>query len=148
MCAAVQAAIGGWHCLALSDEGQVYCWGGNEYQQCGLVAPDEQPQPGSQAAAAAAAEQDAAGQGSNMTDGLLAAAAAAVAKAAGLNGHAANGAAGSGNSQAAGSRAAAGEDRSYGVLPAVRDILVPLRCMPGLVVRQVRGTQAQEAAGH
>jgi alpha-tubulin suppressor-like RCC1 family protein len=24
----VQAAIGGWHCLALSDEGQVYCWGG------------------------------------------------------------------------------------------------------------------------
>jgi alpha-tubulin suppressor-like RCC1 family protein len=22
----VQAAIGGWHCLALSDEGQVYSW--------------------------------------------------------------------------------------------------------------------------
>lgn len=39
-----QAAIGGWHCLALSDEGQVYCWGGNEYQQCGYVLPDEQQQ--------------------------------------------------------------------------------------------------------
>jgi alpha-tubulin suppressor-like RCC1 family protein len=24
----LQAAIGGWHCLALSDGGQVYCWGG------------------------------------------------------------------------------------------------------------------------
>ena len=30
-----QAAIGGWHCLALSDGGQVYAWGGNEYGQCG-----------------------------------------------------------------------------------------------------------------
>lgn len=37
---ALQAAIGGWHCLALDAEGQVYCWGGNEYQQCGWVAPD------------------------------------------------------------------------------------------------------------
>lgn len=32
----LQAAIGGWHCLALSEEGQVYAWGGNEYNQCGL----------------------------------------------------------------------------------------------------------------
>lgn len=47
----MQAAIGGWHCLALDSDGQVYCWGGNEYQQCGLVAPeDDEPadcQPGS-----------------------------------------------------------------------------------------------------
>ncbi|KAI8473148.1 MAG: regulator of chromosome condensation 1/beta-lactamase-inhibitor protein II [Monoraphidium minutum] len=35
----VQAAIGGWHCLALSEEGQVYAWGGNEYNQCGLQDP-------------------------------------------------------------------------------------------------------------
>ncbi len=32
----VQAAIGGWHCLAVSAEGQAYSWGGNEYGQCGL----------------------------------------------------------------------------------------------------------------
>jgi hypothetical protein len=32
----LKAAIGGWHCLAVSDEGQVYAWGGNEYSQCGL----------------------------------------------------------------------------------------------------------------
>lgn len=32
----VQAAIGGWHCLALSDAGRVYAWGGNEYLQCGV----------------------------------------------------------------------------------------------------------------
>ncbi len=31
-----QVAIGGWHCLGLSTEGQVYAWGGNEYQQCGF----------------------------------------------------------------------------------------------------------------
>jgi hypothetical protein len=31
-----QAAIGGWHCLALDDDGQTYAWGGNEYNQCGL----------------------------------------------------------------------------------------------------------------
>ena len=31
-----QAAIGGWHCLAVSAEGQAYSWGGNEYGQCGL----------------------------------------------------------------------------------------------------------------
>lgn len=32
----MQAAIGGWHCLAVSDEGHVYAWGGNEYEQCAL----------------------------------------------------------------------------------------------------------------
>lgn len=32
----IQAAIGGWHCLALSESGKLYAWGGNEYQQCGL----------------------------------------------------------------------------------------------------------------
>lgn len=32
----VQAAIGGWHCLALTDQGQLFSWGGNEYQQCGV----------------------------------------------------------------------------------------------------------------
>lgn len=31
----VQAAIGGWHCLAVDDQGQAYAWGGNEYGQCG-----------------------------------------------------------------------------------------------------------------
>lgn len=31
-----QVALGGWHCLALSKEGQVYAWGGNEYLQCGI----------------------------------------------------------------------------------------------------------------
>eukprot|EP00210_Caulerpa_lentillifera_P006549 g6254.t1 len=30
----IQAAIGGWHCLALDNEGRVYAWGGNEYMQC------------------------------------------------------------------------------------------------------------------
>ncbi|KAJ8759206.1 hypothetical protein K2173_004644 [Erythroxylum novogranatense] len=30
------AAIGGWHCLAVDDEGRAYAWGicGNEYGQC------------------------------------------------------------------------------------------------------------------
>ncbi|XP_011011191.1 PREDICTED: ultraviolet-B receptor UVR8-like isoform X3 [Populus euphratica] len=31
----VQAAIGGWHCLAVDDQGRAYSWGGNEYGQCG-----------------------------------------------------------------------------------------------------------------
>lgn len=31
----VQAAIGGWHCLAVDDNGRAYAWGGNEYGQCG-----------------------------------------------------------------------------------------------------------------
>ncbi|AQK52432.1 regulator of chromosome condensation3 [Zea mays] len=31
----VQAAIGGWHCLAVDDKGRAYAWGGNEYGQCG-----------------------------------------------------------------------------------------------------------------
>eukprot|EP01025_Chloroclados_australasicus_P016188 TRINITY_DN18019_c0_g1_i2.p1 TRINITY_DN18019_c0_g1~~TRINITY_DN18019_c0_g1_i2.p1 ORF type:complete len:499 (-),score=79.40 TRINITY_DN18019_c0_g1_i2:435-1931(-) len=31
-----QVAIGGWHCLALSEKGEVFAWGGNEYFQCGL----------------------------------------------------------------------------------------------------------------
>eukprot|EP00252_Welwitschia_mirabilis_P008229 TRINITY_DN1997_c0_g1_i1.p1 TRINITY_DN1997_c0_g1~~TRINITY_DN1997_c0_g1_i1.p1 ORF type:complete len:395 (-),score=50.19 TRINITY_DN1997_c0_g1_i1:384-1568(-) len=31
----LQAAIGGWHCLAVDDHGQAYAWGGNEYGQCG-----------------------------------------------------------------------------------------------------------------
>ncbi|GAB4832276.1 hypothetical protein Ancab_006290 [Ancistrocladus abbreviatus] len=31
----VQAAIGGWHCLAVDDPGCAYAWGGNEYGQCG-----------------------------------------------------------------------------------------------------------------
>ena len=29
----VQVALGGWHCLALDDAGQLYAWGGNEYGQ-------------------------------------------------------------------------------------------------------------------
>ncbi|KAL5995732.1 hypothetical protein ACLOJK_025801 [Asimina triloba] len=31
----IQAAIGGWHCLAVDDQGRAYAWGGNEYGQCG-----------------------------------------------------------------------------------------------------------------
>lgn len=30
----LQVAINGWHCLALSDTGKLYAWGGNEYNQC------------------------------------------------------------------------------------------------------------------
>ncbi|GFR50047.1 hypothetical protein Agub_g12098 [Astrephomene gubernaculifera] len=33
----VQVATGGWHCLALSDTGGMFAWGGNEYGQCGSV---------------------------------------------------------------------------------------------------------------
>ena len=33
----VQAACGGWHCLAVSNTGQAYAWGGNEYMQCGVA---------------------------------------------------------------------------------------------------------------
>lgn len=29
-----QAAIGGWHCLAVDTNGRAYAWGGNEYGQC------------------------------------------------------------------------------------------------------------------
>lgn len=32
----VQTALGGWHCLALSETGHMYAWGGNEYMQCGV----------------------------------------------------------------------------------------------------------------
>mmetsp|Transcript_27994 Transcript_27994/g.61263 ORF Transcript_27994/g.61263 Transcript_27994/m.61263 type:complete len:471 (-) Transcript_27994:159-1571(-) len=32
----VQAAVGGWHCLALGSQGEVYAWGGNEYTQCAV----------------------------------------------------------------------------------------------------------------
>jgi hypothetical protein len=123
---------------------------GNEYQQCGLVAPDEQPQPGTQAAAAQAAAAAAQGSSSSRgTDGLLAAAAAAMAKAAGMPGAAANGASSSSRRRLQPSDtngAAPGAcDTSYnyssvyGVLPAARDILVPRCCMPGLAVKQVRG---------
>lgn len=31
----VQAAVDGWHCLAVDDQGRAYAWGGNEYGQCG-----------------------------------------------------------------------------------------------------------------
>ena len=34
----VQVAAGGWHCLAVSQEGKMYAWGGNEYFQCGVDA--------------------------------------------------------------------------------------------------------------
>lgn len=33
-----QVAIGGWHCLALTDRGTMFAWGGNEYGQCALEA--------------------------------------------------------------------------------------------------------------
>jgi alpha-tubulin suppressor-like RCC1 family protein len=34
----VQVAAGGWHCLAVSEDGKIYAWGGNEYFQCGVDA--------------------------------------------------------------------------------------------------------------
>ena len=34
----VQVAAGGWHCLAVTAEGKIYAWGGNEYFQCGVDA--------------------------------------------------------------------------------------------------------------
>lgn len=34
----VQVAAGGWHCVAVTNEGKMYAWGGNEYFQCGLDA--------------------------------------------------------------------------------------------------------------
>ncbi|CAG9462728.1 unnamed protein product [Pedinophyceae sp. YPF-701] len=30
-----QAALGGWHCIALDSQGGLWTWGGNEYAQCG-----------------------------------------------------------------------------------------------------------------
>ncbi|KAL0007407.1 hypothetical protein SO802_008909 [Lithocarpus litseifolius] len=30
-----RAAIGGWHCLAVDEQGRAYAWGGIEYGQCG-----------------------------------------------------------------------------------------------------------------
>ncbi|CAL5369685.1 unnamed protein product [Camellia sinensis] len=41
----VQAAIGGWHCLAVDDQGRAYAWGGNEYGQCGEE-PERKDDPG------------------------------------------------------------------------------------------------------
>lgn len=35
----VQVAVNGWHCLALSETGQVFAWGGNEYQQVAPYSP-------------------------------------------------------------------------------------------------------------
>ena len=37
-----QVAIGGWHCLAVDSTGQAHSWGGNEYGQCGVDAPEGQ----------------------------------------------------------------------------------------------------------
>lgn len=99
---APQAAIGGWHCLALDADGQVYCWGGNEYQQCGWVAPEGDESPG-----------DAARQGQLGADGTRAELRWPRCVTGGGNGGA------------------------HGVLPNVRDILVPRVCMPGLKIKQV-----------
>ncbi|GJP30282.1 hypothetical protein CLOM_g446 [Closterium sp. NIES-68] len=37
----VQAAIGGWHCLALNEKGTAFSWGGNEYGQCAAKVADK-----------------------------------------------------------------------------------------------------------
>jgi len=34
---APQVHVNGWHCLALSSSGQVYAWGGNEYNQVQFI---------------------------------------------------------------------------------------------------------------
>jgi hypothetical protein len=34
----IQVAAGGWHCLAVTQAGKMYAWGGNEYFQCGVDA--------------------------------------------------------------------------------------------------------------
>lgn len=120
----VQAAIGGWHCLALSAEGQVYCWGGNEYQQCGYVAPeDEQEQQQQQWRISHTTKSDTGQQSGVNGDGNNAAADGYGTPEGGdrrVNGHTFS----SGGS-------------SMGVLPRARDILVPRRCMPDLRVKQV-----------
>jgi hypothetical protein len=100
----MQAAIGGWHCLALDSDGQVYCWGGNEYQQCGLVAPED--------------DEPADGQPGSSSNGALSQQESRVRRWRSSSG--------------------GGDGGAQGVLPAVRDILVPRRCMPGLRVKQVR----------
>lgn len=112
----MQAAIGGWHCLALDAQGQVYCWGGNEYQQCGLVAAEEGD------------EDDTPVGGSSGSNGGLLEGQAGSSKARQWQ-----------RSSSGGGRRMSPElDEGLGVLPAVRDLLVPRRCMPGLVVKQVR----------
>ncbi|CAI7855327.1 unnamed protein product, partial [Closterium sp. NIES-53] len=37
----VQAAIGGWHCLAVNEKGTAFSWGGNEYGQCAAKVADK-----------------------------------------------------------------------------------------------------------
>ena len=32
----VQADVGGWHAAAVTEDGELLAWGGNEYVQCGL----------------------------------------------------------------------------------------------------------------
>ncbi|CAI5996915.1 unnamed protein product [Closterium sp. NIES-65] len=37
----VQAAVGGWHCLAVNEKGTAFSWGGNEYGQCAAKVADK-----------------------------------------------------------------------------------------------------------
>jgi hypothetical protein len=125
LCAScLQAAIGGWHCLALDASGQVYCWGGNEYQQCGLVSAEDaaaaDAQPGNSSSNGGGSQQqqqqlyyqDSRGRQLLEQDSR-------------------------GRRWQRGSSGALVAGGAYGVLPAARDILVPLKCMPGLKVQQV-----------
>ena len=34
----IQADVGGWHAAAVTEDGELLAWGGNEYLQCG---PDD-----------------------------------------------------------------------------------------------------------
>jgi len=38
----MQAHIGGWHSLAVSEDGQAFAFGGNEYLQCGVQNPPDE----------------------------------------------------------------------------------------------------------
>lgn len=112
----------------------MYAWGGNEYQQCGLVAPEpgaQHQQPSALQGAGDTASTTGTGQG-----GMLIAAATAVGKASGLTGVAV-GHDDTPRGTAAGMDPHLPPCSGQLLHPPERDILVPRRCMPGLVVRQV-----------
>lgn len=86
----VQAAIGGWHCLAVDEGGQAWAWGGNEYAQCGFPPAPRPPAessaagaPGGRGGWAAAAALSSGGDGGVNTPTTPAATAAAAAATAG-----------------------------------------------------------------
>lgn len=102
----------------------MYCWGGNEYQQCGLVSAEDaavaDAQPGNSSSSnGGGAQQQQQWMYQDSRGQLLPQDSR-------------------GRRWQRGSNGALIAGGAYGVLPAARDILVPLKCMPGLKVKQVR----------